>query len=129
GRAARSGGGPPADTEALLTVLERLKAAGNSVFVVEHHLEVVRGADWVVDVGPGAGEHGGRVLYSGPPAELASVEGGGPGGVGGPAPHRRRLLLARPPCPPAEAVPPPWQPPSAPRPPASGHPPPDDRAG
>ncbi|MEV7502164.1 excinuclease ABC subunit UvrA [Streptomyces sp. NPDC093018] len=69
-----SAGLHPADTEALLTVLARLKAAGNSVFVVEHHLEVVRGADWLVDVGPGAGEHGGRVLYSGPPAELASVE-------------------------------------------------------
>ncbi|MFB7509634.1 ATP-binding cassette domain-containing protein [Streptomyces broussonetiae] len=69
-----SAGLHPADTEALLTVLERLKAAGNSVFVVEHHLEVVRGADWLVDVGPGAGEHGGRVLYSGPPAELASVQ-------------------------------------------------------
>ncbi|MGW7521999.1 ATP-binding cassette domain-containing protein [Streptomyces sp. NPDC054783] len=69
-----SAGLHPADTEALLTVLDRLKTAGNSVFVVEHHLEVVRGADWLVDVGPGAGEHGGRVLYSGPPAELASVE-------------------------------------------------------
>ncbi|MEU7423043.1 excinuclease ABC subunit UvrA [Streptomyces sp. NPDC040750] len=69
-----SAGLHPADTEALLTVLDRLKAAGNSVFVVEHHLEVVRRADWLVDVGPGAGEHGGRVLYSGPPAELASVE-------------------------------------------------------
>ncbi|MEV7753128.1 excinuclease ABC subunit UvrA [Streptomyces griseofuscus] len=69
-----SAGLHPADTEALLTVLARLKAAGNSVFVVEHHLEVVRGADWLVDVGPGAGEHGGRVLYSGPPAELAAVE-------------------------------------------------------
>ncbi|MGW3356108.1 ATP-binding cassette domain-containing protein [Streptomyces bungoensis] len=68
-----SAGLHPADTEALLGVLARLKAAGNSVFVVEHHLEVVRGADWVVDVGPGAGEHGGRVLYSGPVAELASV--------------------------------------------------------
>ncbi|MET9077177.1 excinuclease ABC subunit UvrA [Streptomyces sp. NPDC004232] len=68
-----SAGLHPADTEALRAVLERLKAAGNSVFVVEHHLEVVRGADWLVDVGPGAGEHGGRVLYSGPPAELASV--------------------------------------------------------
>ncbi|OIK23768.1 ATP-binding cassette domain-containing protein [Streptomyces malaysiense] len=68
-----SAGLHPADTEALLAVLARLKAAGNSVFVVEHHLEVVRGADWLVDVGPGAGEHGGRVLYSGPPAELASV--------------------------------------------------------
>ncbi|WP_225095012.1 excinuclease ABC subunit UvrA [Streptomyces sp. CoH27] len=69
-----SAGLHPADTEALLTVLERLKAAGNSVFVVEHHLEVVRGADWLVDVGPGAGEHGGQVLYSGPPAELECVE-------------------------------------------------------
>jgi excinuclease ABC subunit A len=68
-----SAGLHPADTEALLTVLGRLKAAGNSVFVVEHHLDVVRGADWIVDVGPRAGEHGGRVLYSGPPAELAGV--------------------------------------------------------
>lgn len=68
-----SAGLHPADTEALLTVLERLKAAGNSVFVVEHHLDVVRGADWLVDVGPRAGEHGGRVLHSGPVADLADV--------------------------------------------------------
>ncbi|MEU0073583.1 excinuclease ABC subunit UvrA [Streptomyces sp. NPDC006332] len=68
-----SAGLHPADTEALLTVLERLKASGNSVFVVEHHLDVVRGADWLVDVGPLAGEHGGRVLHSGPVAELAGV--------------------------------------------------------
>ena len=68
-----SAGLHPADTEALRTVLERLRAAGNSVFVVEHHLDVVRGADWIVDVGPRAGEHGGRVLYSGPVAGLASV--------------------------------------------------------
>ncbi|MFF9134920.1 ATP-binding cassette domain-containing protein [Streptomyces sp. NPDC014806] len=68
-----SAGLHPADTEALLTVLERLKRAGNSVFVVEHHLDVVRGADWLVDVGPRAGEHGGRVLHSGPVADLAAV--------------------------------------------------------
>ncbi|MDO0909905.1 excinuclease ABC subunit UvrA [Streptomyces sp. DT2A-34] len=68
-----SAGLHPADTEALLTVLERLKAAGNTVFVVEHHLDVVRGADWLVDVGPRAGEHGGQVLHSGPVAELAAV--------------------------------------------------------
>ncbi|MEU5976430.1 excinuclease ABC subunit UvrA [Streptomyces sp. NPDC047315] len=68
-----SAGLHPADTEALLTVLDRLKKAGNSVFVVEHHLDVVRGADWLVDVGPAAGEHGGRVLHSGPLAELARV--------------------------------------------------------
>ncbi|MFI9611703.1 ATP-binding cassette domain-containing protein [Streptomyces sp. NPDC052023] len=68
-----SAGLHPADTEALLTVLARLKSAGNSVFVVEHHLDVVRDADWIVDVGPRAGEHGGRVLYSGPVAGLAEV--------------------------------------------------------
>ncbi|MET9883203.1 excinuclease ABC subunit UvrA [Streptomyces sp. NPDC006430] len=68
-----SAGLHPADTEALLGVLDRLKAAGNTVFVVEHHLDVVRHADWLVDVGPLAGEHGGRVLYSGPPQELAGV--------------------------------------------------------
>ncbi|MFD5587857.1 ATP-binding cassette domain-containing protein [Streptomyces sp. NPDC127063] len=68
-----SAGLHPADTEALLTVLERLKQAGNSVFVVEHHLDVVRDADWLVDVGPRAGEHGGRVLHSGPVADLAAV--------------------------------------------------------
>ncbi|MDV9170499.1 excinuclease ABC subunit UvrA [Streptomyces sp. W16] len=69
-----SAGLHPADTEALLTVLERLKSAGNSVFVVEHHLDVMRAADWLVDVGPLAGEHGGRVLHSGPVADLAKVK-------------------------------------------------------
>ncbi|MGW6563987.1 ATP-binding cassette domain-containing protein [Streptomyces sp. NPDC054975] len=68
-----SAGLHPADTEALLVVLDRLKAAGNTVFVVEHHLDVVRHADWIVDVGPRAGVHGGRVLHSGPPGELAGV--------------------------------------------------------
>ncbi|MET9960762.1 excinuclease ABC subunit UvrA [Streptomyces sp. NPDC006326] len=68
-----SAGLHPADTEALLTVLDRLKAAGNTVFVVEHDLDVVRHADWLVDVGPLAGEHGGQVLHSGPPGELGGV--------------------------------------------------------
>ncbi|MFF8828711.1 ATP-binding cassette domain-containing protein [Streptomyces sp. NPDC015131] len=68
-----SAGLHPADAEALLVVLDRLKAAGNSVFVVEHHLGVVRHADWLVDVGPRAGEHGGRVLHSGPPEGLRGV--------------------------------------------------------
>ncbi|MCU1591785.1 MAG: excinuclease subunit [Frankiales bacterium] len=68
-----SAGLHPADAEPLLAVLDRLKAAGNSLFVVEHDMEVVRRADWVVDVGPGAGEHGGRVLYSGPVAGLEQV--------------------------------------------------------
>ncbi|WP_335937402.1 excinuclease ABC subunit UvrA [Streptomyces sp. PTD5-9] len=68
-----SAGLHPADTASLLTVLGRLKEAGNSVFVVEHQMDVVRRADWLVDVGPLAGEHGGRVLHSGPPAGLADV--------------------------------------------------------
>ncbi|MEV7298792.1 excinuclease ABC subunit UvrA [Streptomyces clavifer] len=68
-----SAGLHPADTASLLSVLGRLKEAGNSVFVVEHQMDVVRQADWLVDVGPLAGEHGGRVLHSGPPDELAGV--------------------------------------------------------
>ncbi len=68
-----SAGLHPADTEALLAALDKLKAQGNSLFVVEHDLDVIRRADWIVDIGPAAGEHGGRVLYSGPPAGLADV--------------------------------------------------------
>jgi excinuclease ABC subunit A len=68
-----SAGLHPADTEALLRALDRLKAAGNSLFVIEHELDVMRHADWIVDVGPGAGEHGGEILYSGPLLGLADV--------------------------------------------------------
>jgi excinuclease ABC subunit A len=68
-----SAGLHPADTEALLRALDRLKASGNSLFVVEHELDVIRRADWIVDVGPAAGEQGGEILYSGPPAGLADV--------------------------------------------------------
>ncbi len=69
-----SAGLHPADTQALLGALDQLKAAGNSVFVVEHEVDVIRHADWIVDVGPAAGAHGGQVLYSGPPAGLEAVE-------------------------------------------------------
>ncbi|WP_406694570.1 excinuclease ABC subunit UvrA [Singulisphaera sp. Ch08] len=69
-----SAGLHPADTEALLRALGRLKAAGNSLFIVEHDLDVIRHADWIVDVGPAAGQHGGFVLYSGPPEGLRQVE-------------------------------------------------------
>src|SRR6202453_710894 len=61
-----SAGLHPSDTEALLMALQQLKESGNSLFVVEHDLEVMRRADWIVDVGPGAGEQGGRVVYNGP---------------------------------------------------------------
>ena len=68
-----SAGLHPADTEALLRALDGLKAGGNSLFVVEHEIDVIRHADWIVDVGPGAGEKGGQVLYSGTPDGLKSV--------------------------------------------------------
>ncbi|CAN5908767.1 excinuclease ABC subunit UvrA [soil metagenome] len=68
-----SAGLHPADTEALLRALQRLKESGNSLFVVEHELDVVRAADWIVDVGPGPGAQGGTILYSGPPEGLRGV--------------------------------------------------------
>jgi excinuclease ABC subunit A len=69
-----SAGLHPADTESLLRALEQLKRGGNSLFVVEHEIDVINAADWIVDVGPRAGQHGGRILYSGPRDGLASVE-------------------------------------------------------
>lgn len=69
-----SAGLHPADTEALLRSLDRLKHAGNSIFVVEHEIEVISHADWLVDVGPDAGEGGGSILYSGPPSGLGEIE-------------------------------------------------------
>ncbi|ABM07315.1 excinuclease ABC, A subunit [Paenarthrobacter aurescens TC1] len=69
-----SAGLHPADAEPLLAVLEQLKRSGNSVFVVEHNMDFVRAADWLVDVGPHAGEGGGQVLYSGPVGGLADVQ-------------------------------------------------------
>jgi excinuclease ABC subunit A len=63
----------PADSDALLATLEQLRAAGNTLFVVEHDLDTIRRADWLVEVGPLAGEGGGEVLYSGPPAGLRDV--------------------------------------------------------
>ncbi len=69
-----SAGLHPVDTAALLGALDRLKASGNSLFVVEHDLDVMRHADWIVDVGPNAGEHGGHVVYSGPPEGLQHVD-------------------------------------------------------
>ncbi|AXA90290.1 excinuclease ABC subunit UvrA [Massilia sp. YMA4] len=68
-----SAGLHPADTVALLRAMDRLKASGNSLFVVEHALDVIRHADWIVDVGPAAGEGGGAVLYSGAPDGLRDV--------------------------------------------------------
>jgi excinuclease ABC subunit A len=76
----------PRDGAALLAALDDLKRSGNSIFVVEHDLATMRRADWIVDVGPDAGEQGGRVLYSGPPGGLAKVPGS----------HTARYLFAPP---------------------------------
>ncbi|MGW6217595.1 ABC transporter [Streptomyces sp. NPDC055109] len=69
-----SAGLHPQDVTALLGILDGLKRRGNSLFVVEHSVDVMRHADWLVDIGPGAGERGGRILFSGPTDGLADVE-------------------------------------------------------
>ncbi len=62
------------DNRRLVETLVRLRDLGNTVLVVEHDEETIRAADWIVDVGPGAGEHGGTVVYSGPVAGVEEVE-------------------------------------------------------
>jgi len=69
-----SAGLHPADTQALLGALDELIDARNSVFVVEHDVSVIRHADWVVDVGPKAGVHGGEIVYSGPVEGLEDIK-------------------------------------------------------
>jgi excinuclease UvrABC ATPase subunit len=61
-----------ADVEQLLGLLDRLVDAGKSVIVVEHHQAVMAHADWIIDLGPGAGHDGGRVVFEGPPADLVA---------------------------------------------------------
>src|SRR5256886_9507453 len=60
-----------ADIERLLHVLERLVDAGNSIIVIEHNMEVVKSADWMIDLGPGAGDAGGQGIVKGTTAEVA----------------------------------------------------------
>jgi excinuclease ABC subunit A len=63
-----------ADIEKLLEVLQRLVDAGNTVLVIEHNLDVIKQADWIVDLGPEGGEAGGEVIATGTPEEVAAVE-------------------------------------------------------
>jgi excinuclease ABC subunit A len=61
-----------ADIQRLLDSLDRLVQAGNSVLVIEHHLDVIKTADWVIDLGPGGGKHGGQIVAQGPPEQIAA---------------------------------------------------------
>jgi excinuclease UvrABC ATPase subunit len=63
------------DVDNLIGLLDRLVDSGRTVIVIEHNLDVVARADWVIDLGPGAGHDGGRVVFEGPPAALAQAEG------------------------------------------------------
>ena len=91
-----------ADIEKLLEVLQRLVDAGNTVLVIEHNLDVIKQADWVVDLGPEGGEAGGEVIAAGTPEEVAEAEGSYTGRFLAPAaraargPRRRRLPAMEP---------------------------------
>src|SRR5690606_10320667 len=89
----------PRDTAALLGLLERLRDGGNTVVVVEHDAHAILSADHVVELGPGSGEHGGQVVYEGPPAGLLEQDTATgrylSGRSGVPVPDRRRDVRGR----------------------------------
>lgn len=78
------------DVRVLLKVFQRLTDAGHSVVVIEHNLDVIKSADWVIDLGPGAGDEGGKIVAQGTPEEVAMCEGSPTGKF------LRELLAARP---------------------------------
>src|SRR5262249_5286382 len=64
---------PLADLKPMLGLLDRLVDAGKSVIVIEHHLAVMAHADWIIDLGPGAGRDGGRIVFEGTPSDLVAA--------------------------------------------------------
>lgn len=79
----------PSDAEAMVTVLDSLVRRGHTVVIAEHDLHVAASADWIIDMGPGAGEEGGRVVNEGPPERVAA-------GAGATPEHLRRLVTPAP---------------------------------
>jgi len=63
------------DVRRLLTVLARLVESGNTVLVIEHNLDVIKTADWIIDMGPEGGDGGGRIIAEGTPEVVAKVKG------------------------------------------------------
>jgi excinuclease ABC subunit A len=63
-----------ADIQRLLDVLDRLVETGNTVLVIEHNLDMIRNADWIIDLGPEGGDRGGEIVAEGPPKEIAKVK-------------------------------------------------------
>jgi len=82
------------DIEHLLAVLHKLRDDGNTIVVIEHNLDVIKTADWVVDLGPEGGHRGGRILAQGTPEQLAAV----------PESHTGQFLARMLPAPPARAA-------------------------
>ncbi|MEM8911891.1 MAG: AAA family ATPase, partial [Planctomycetota bacterium] len=62
------------DVQRLLQVLDRLVEGGNTVLVIEHHSDLLMACDWLVDLGPGGGQHGGQIVAEGPPEVIAANE-------------------------------------------------------
>ena len=88
------------DIAILLKVFERLVAEGNSIVVIEHNLDVIKTADWVIDIGPEAGDEGGKLVHAGSPEEIAAHEGSHTGR------YLREVLAGRPPLRLEKALPP-----------------------
>ena len=83
-----------ADIEKLLEVLQRLVDTGNTVLVIEHNLDVIKQADWLVDLGPEGGEAGGELIAVGTPEDVAAVEGSYTGQFLRPLLERRAVAAA-----------------------------------
>jgi excinuclease ABC subunit A len=66
----------------LLEVLFKLRASGNTLLIIEHNLDVIKTADWIIDMGPEGGKHGGQIVAQGPPEQIAAA----------PASHTGRYL-------------------------------------